>query len=235
MSANAGGGTVRAPALSTLQPFDAITTSAASVLVAEELGALRDARQGPAARLRATADAHQERRLARRLAARDPQALAAIHEQTGRAVFATIVAIVHDRGHAEDVQQQTFAEVWRRAEQFDPSRGSLLTWVMTIARSRSIDHVRRRSDVPTDADALTALGGGAEDPAYADVVDRALVGEALARIPAHERDILRLRFWEGLTQTEIAARTGQPLGTVKSRMLSGLRHLKLQLESQGVA
>lgn len=202
---------------------------------ADELGALRDVKTGPARRLRASVDGHQERRLARRLAAGEPSALSEVHELAARAAFAAILSIVRDRGDAEDVHQQTFAEVWRRAEQFDPARGSMLTWVLTIARSRALDHLRRRTDLPTEADALAALGGGADDPAYDDVVDRALIGEALARIPAHERELLRLRFWDGLSQTEIAAQTEQPLGTVKSRMSAGLRNLKLQLESTGAA
>jgi len=176
-----------------------------------------------------------ERRIARRLAAGDPRALEQLHELTSRACFAVVHGIVRDRGHAEDVQQQVYAEVWRRAGQYDGSRGTLLTWVLTIARSRALDHLRRRADQPLDDETLAALQGGEDDRAYDDVVERAQVGEALARIPAQERELLRMRFWEGLSQTEIAERTGQPLGTVKSRMTSGLRAVREQLEAQEVA
>lgn len=202
---------------------------------AEELAALADVRSGRGGRLRSVREQQHERRIARRLARRDPQGLSDLHELTSRAAFSVILGIVRDRGHAEDVHQQVYAELWRRADQFDASRGSLLTWVLTIARSRALDHVRRRSEQPTDADVLVALGGADEDRAFQDVIDRALIGEALARIPAQERELLRLRFWDGLSQTEIAERTGQPLGTVKSRMLSGLRNLKLHLETEGAA
>jgi RNA polymerase sigma-70 factor, ECF subfamily len=202
---------------------------------AEELEALRDTRRRPLSRLRTSSEQQHERRIARRLARRDPQGLTDLHELTARAAFSVILGIVRDRGHAEDVHQQVYAELWRRADQFDASRGTLLTWVLTIARSRALDHVRRRSDQPTDADVLVALGGAEDDRAFQDVLDRALVGEALARIPSHERELLRMRFWEGLSQTEIAERTGQPLGTVKSRMLAGLRNLKLHLETEGAA
>lgn len=202
---------------------------------AEELEALRGTRRSGLSRLRTSGEQAQERRIAKRLAAGDPQGLQELHDLTARAAFSVILGIVRDRGHAEDVHQQTFAELWRRAEQFDPSRGTLLSWVLTIARSRALDHVRRRSDQPTDADVLAAIGGAEEDRAYQDVLDRALIGEALARIPAQERELLRMRFWEGLSQTEIAERTGQPLGTVKSRMLAGLRNMKLHLESESVA
>jgi RNA polymerase sigma-70 factor (ECF subfamily) len=202
---------------------------------AEELDALAGAQSGRMGRLRSAREHQHERRIARRLARRDPQGLSDLHELTSRAAFSVILGIVRDRGYAEDVHQQVYAELWRRADQFDASRGSLLTWVLTIARSRALDHVRRRSDQPTDADVLVALGGADEDRAFHDVLDRALVGEALARIPAQERELLRLRFWEGLSQTEIAERTGQPLGTVKSRMLSGLRNLKLHLDTESAA
>lgn len=201
---------------------------------AEELDAL-GGEPGRRARLATAAAAHRERRIAKRLARRDHQALVEVHELTSRAAFSAIVSIVRDRGYAEDVHQQVYAEVWRRADQFDPQRGTLLSWVLTIARSRALDHVRRRSDQPTDADVLAHLGGAEEDAAYDAVLTRALIGEALARIPEQERELLRLRFWEGLSQSEIAQRTGQPLGTVKSRMLSGLRTVKLHLEAEGVA
>ncbi len=209
--------------------------SPASDLHAEELSHLEGARRGPRARLRSATADHRERRIAARLARRDPAALADLHELTSRAAFSVILGIVRDRGHAEDVHQQVYAEVWRRAGQFDAARGSLLTWVLTIARSRALDHLRRRTDQPTDTDVLVAIGGSEEDRAFDDIIDRALVGEALARISEHERELLRLRFWEGLSQTEIAERTGLPLGTVKSRMLAGLRNLKLHLEAEGAA
>lgn len=200
-----------------------------SIEHAEFLSALGEGRSRPAAQGR------HERRIAKRLAKRDPQGLADLHELTSRAAFSAIVRIVRDPGHAEDVHQQVYAELWRRAQEFDPARGTLLSWVMTVARSRALDHVRRRADQPTDADVLVALGGSEDDRAFQDVIDRALIGEALARIPEQERDLLRMRFWEGLSQTEIAERTGLPLGTVKSRMLAGLRNLRQHLDSGGAA
>lgn len=202
---------------------------------AEQLEALSADSAGGRSRRRSAAQQRDERRIARRLAKRDPQGLADLHELTSRAAFSAIVGIVRDPGHAEDVHQQVYAELWRRAGEFDPARGTLLSWVMTIARSRALDHVRRRTDQPTDTDVLIALGGGQDDRAFQDVIDRALIGEALARIPAQERDLLRMRFWEGLSQTEIAERTGQPLGTVKSRMLAGLRNLRSHLDAEETA
>lgn len=176
-----------------------------------------------------------EQAIARGLSRQEPRALEDLYALTSRAAFSVILGVVRDRGHAEDVQQQVYAELWRRAGQFDPARGSLLTWVLTIARSRALDHLRRRSDQPIDDDALVALGGSSDDRGYDDLLERAMVGEALAALPEQERDLLRLRFWQGLTQTEIAEQTGVPLGTVKSRMTAGLRRLKETLEQYEAA
>lgn len=176
-----------------------------------------------------------ERALARRLADREPRALEELYATTSRACFSVVLGIVRDRGHAEDVQQQVYAELWRRSGQFDPDRGSLMTWVLTIARSRALDHLRRRSDQPMDADVLVARAGGEEDRAFDELIDRALVAEALTALPEQERSLLQMRFWEGLSQTEIAERHGIPLGTVKSRMTSGLQRLRTQLAHHEVA
>jgi len=168
----------------------------------------------------------EERRIARRLARRDPRALEELYALTARAAFGVILTIVRDRGHAEDVQQQVYAELWRRAGEFDEARGSLLTWVLTVARSRALDHVRRRHDQATDADTLAALAGGGDEAGYEELITRQLIADALEQLPEQERLLLRMRFWEGLAQTEIADRTGIPLGTIKSRMTSGLRTLQ---------
>lgn len=184
---------------------------------------------GPSSRTdvaRSASDLDRDRAIARGLARREPQALEALYAATSRACFSVVLGMVGDRGHAEDVQQQVYAELWRRAEEFDPARASLLTWVLIVARSRSLDHLRRRTESPVEADAIAALSGGSLDRGFDDVVQRALVAEALTTIPAEERELLRLRFWAGLSQVEIAERTGVPLGTVKSRMTSGLGRLR---------
>jgi RNA polymerase sigma-70 factor (ECF subfamily) len=199
----------------------------------ESIAGITDSGAGPA-RSRADADP-RERRAAARLAQRDPRGLEEVYELTARACFSVVLGIVRDRGHAEDVQQTVYAEVWRRAGQFDAARGSLLTWVLTIGRSRALDHLRRRTEQPMEGDALAALGGGLEERAYDELFERALVSEALGRIPEQERQLLQMRFWDGLSQSEIAEVTGQPLGTVKSRMTSGLRNLREHLTELGVS
>jgi RNA polymerase sigma-70 factor (ECF subfamily) len=172
-------------------------------------------------------------RLAERLRERDPAALREVYDRLGRVSFGFLLKTLGERGAAEDVQQQVFLEVWRRAESFDPERGSLLTWVMTIARSRAIDHLRRRVPDPVDPQTATAAletgAGGEEIEALA---EQWRLRGLLDRLPAAEAELLRMRFYGELTQSEIAAREGIPLGTVKTRMFNGLRRLREMIDAE---
>jgi len=166
----------------------------------------------------------RERRIADGLRRGDEAALVALHDEVGRTVFGYLVHALGDRERAQDVFQQVLTEVWRRGAQYDPQRGSLLTWVMTIARSRAVDELRRRVPEPRDVDAL--LAAEADPAATADtLVERWTVAQLLDRLPQDEAELLRLRFHEDLSQTEIAERTGLALGTIKTRMVRGLRRL----------
>jgi len=177
----------------------------------------------------------EEARLSERLRERDSEALREVYERCGRVCFGFLVKVLGDRGAAEDVQQQVFLEVWRRAPAYDPERGSLLTWVMTIARSRAIDHARRRVPEPLDpdtaADAVESGGSPVESEVEA-LAERWRVRALLERLPETESALLRLRFYGGLTQSEIAAREKIPLGTVKTRMFSGLRRLREMIDEE---
>lgn len=166
----------------------------------------------------------RERRIAEGLRRGDEAALVALHDEVGRTVFGYLVHALGDRERAQDVFQQVLTEVWRRGPQYDAARGSLLTWVMTITRSRAVDELRRRVPEPRDVDTLLAAE---VDPAEsADVlVERWTVAQLLERLPGDEAELLRLRFHDDLSQTEIAERTGLALGTVKTRMVRGLRRL----------
>jgi len=151
-----------------------------------------------------------------------------LHADCGRTVLGFLIRSLGDRGAAEDVFQQVFLEVWQRGPSYDPERAAPLTWVMTIARSRAIDHLRRRVPEPRDPTGAIALLEGEADPA-ADVdalAERWRFAALLARLPQHEADVLRRRFYEGATQREIAAATGTPLGTVKTWMVQGLERLR---------
>jgi RNA polymerase sigma-70 factor (ECF subfamily) len=173
--------------------------------------------------------------LAARLQSDDPGAMDALWGEYGDTVYAVAMRSLRDPAAAEDVRQQVFAELWERRSSYDPERGPVRAWVLTIARSRTIDHLRRRRPVPSEPEAFDRL----EAPARAEdtpeaVVDRVGVAEVLRRIPAEEAGLLRMRFYDGLSQTEIAARTDIPLGTVKMRMVQALDRLRGLLEAEGV-
>jgi RNA polymerase sigma-70 factor (ECF subfamily) len=177
-------------------------------------------------------DDRAERRLASRLRRGDPDALADVHRTYGGMVLGYLRGALRDPSAAEDVHQEVFLEVWRRGPGYDPDRASLGTWIMLIARSRAIDHLRRR--IPEPIDPQSARAGEPEDPAASPdlLVERWAMAVHLARLPEEQARILRMRFQEGLSQTEIAARTGIPLGTVKTYMVRGLRRLRELMEAE---
>lgn len=174
----------------------------------------------------------REGRLVRALQAGDEGAIATLEERYGRLLFGFLRDALPDPGTAEDVRQQVLVEVWRRGPDYDPERASLLTWVLMIARSRAIDERRRRRPEPVDP---AAMPEPAEefDSEVDELAERWRLADLLARIPAREAETLRLRFYEELAQPEIALRMGIPLGTVKTRMVSGLARLRqLMIEEE---
>ena len=172
-----------------------------------------------------------DRRLAARLTGDDPRALEEIHARSGAAVFSYLRRILRDAGTAEDVFQQVFAEVWRRRLEYDPARSALTTWLFTIARSRALDEQRRRHPWPVDP---AALPEAVEPPTHDAEIDQWLVADLLGSLPALERELLQLRFYDELSQTEIAVRTGLPLGTVKTRMVRALARLRERMDEEGL-
>lgn len=168
--------------------------------------------------------------LAARLIGEDRGAIAELYERHGAAVFAFLLKTLRDRPSAEDVQQQVFLEAWQRGERYDPERGGLLTWLLQIARSRAIDQLRRRVPEPRDPASTVALADRADESTVDELLEHWRMAGELALLPTEESELLRRRFYFGQSQTEIAAATGLPLGTVKSRMVSGLRRLREALE-----
>jgi RNA polymerase sigma-70 factor (ECF subfamily) len=175
-----------------------------------------------------------ELRLAARLKGGDPDALAEMYERFGATTFGFLVRTLRDRSAAEDVQQQVFTEVWRRAGEYDPERAGLLTWTMTIARSRAIDQLRRRIPEPRDPDVAARTIEAGQDPVATgdELAERWRMTHYLGQLPDDERTLLRMRFYDELSQTEIAERTGIALGTVKARMVRGLRRLRELIEAE---
>ena len=132
--------------------------------------------------------------------------------------------IVRNPEEAEDVVQEVFVQAWRQAGRFDATRGNVLAWLSIMARSRSLDRWRRRTTrretAVTDAHEIQAPSTAVGDPlAWA-------ARGALSDLPADQRGPLELAYWEGLSQSEIAARLGLPLGTIKTRMRIGLKRLR---------
>ncbi|HLH66317.1 MAG TPA: sigma-70 family RNA polymerase sigma factor [Solirubrobacteraceae bacterium] len=144
-------------------------------------------------------------------------------------MLAYLRSILRHDEDAEDVLQRCVTEAWLRAEAFDPERGSARSWLLSICRSRALDHLRRRWPEPRDPADMEALAGAAQEDSR-DELERWRIADALRRLPAREAELLRLRFGEGLSQREISERTGIPLGTVKTRMVRGLRALRRLLE-----
>jgi RNA polymerase sigma-70 factor, ECF subfamily len=168
--------------------------------------------------------------LIRRLAGGDRDAFAAFYDGYAPLAFGVIRRIVKDASTAEDVLQDVFWELWQAAADYDPARGTPEAWVVTRARSRGIDRtraMRRRNDMVLTGlkESTSAAADEGDNPARR-AEHRSLLGGALGELPDTQREVLELAYFEGLTQTEIAERTAQPLGTVKTRMRLGLERLR---------
>ncbi|WP_249019215.1 RNA polymerase sigma factor [Conexibacter sp. S30A1] len=172
----------------------------------------------------------QDQRTVRALRERAPEAMAYVMEAHGRALLGFLSNILGNTATAEDVLQQVLLEVWQRGADYDPERAGLLTWLLTIARSRAVDELRRRTPEPVDPTTDTLETGVEADSEIDQLLEQWRMAGLLARLPREEAELLRLRFYEGLSQTEIADSTGVALGTVKARMVKGLCQLRSLLE-----
>ncbi len=170
-------------------------------------------------------DRARDRELLARVARGDVAALRALYDQHASRAITIAFRILRNREEAEDVVQETFLEVWRRSAQFDPGRGGAVAWVVTIARSRAIDRLRARTIAgKTIASASEDADGLLPTPPPSPAVeterrrDERRVAAALGALPAAQRRAIELAYFEGLSQSEIAAKTASPLGTVKMRV-----------------
>jgi RNA polymerase sigma-70 factor (ECF subfamily) len=178
--------------------------------------------------------------LVRRLKAREPKAMADLYARCGRLAYSVILRIVRNTGVAEDLTQETFLRVWNRVESFDAGRGALTPWVLTVARNRAIDHLRsmdgRLDANSVDLDHLERPGLFADLDASALSIDRARrVRSALEKLSANQRAVIELAYYEGLSQTEMAERLNQPLGTVKTWTRTALQILRVELTEAAIA
>ena len=165
-----------------------------------------------------------------RIIAGDREAFAAFYDLHAPVLFGFCVRILKDARDAEDVLQETFVPAWREARRFDAARASVRGWLFAIARSRALDRWRSRRSFEkrvSAADAAALEGAAAPDDAAEAAGLRDFVARALARLNENEQAVLKLAYFEGLTQEEVAARLNEPLGTVKSRTRSGLSKLRM--------
>ena len=173
-----------------------------------------------------------------RLASGDLGALERLYDQYGAMSFSIAYRITGDRASAEDVVQEAFLGAWRNAARYADARGSVKTWLLSIVHHRAIDAVRRRrptAELPESEGAMPApLVMPDTWTEISASLDRDAVRAALDMLPAVQRTAIELAYFGGLTQTEIAARTGVPLGTVKGRMRLGLDALRAAMRTMGV-
>ena len=187
----------------------------------------------------ATADAGEDALTLSRVAKADADALGALYDRYGRVVFGVLYQMLGSPEAAEEVTQDAFHAVWRRARTYRAERGSVRVWLLAIARNAAIDWRRtkgkRMAREATMDDAVALV----EEIALEDRVITTLRAErvraAVATLPAEQREVLSLAFWSGLSQTEIAARTSVPLGTVKTRVRLGMAKLRERLVGVGQA
>ena len=178
--------------------------------------------------------AQDDRELAERLKRRDQRAVGDLYDRYGRLAYSLIYRIVKDNGIAEDLTQETFLRVWNRAAAFDTERGSLGAWVMTVARNRAIDYIRsvqgRMRDNVYELDA-------SDNPVLFTTIEHSIINSDRARrlkqefeaLNPNQRMVIEMAYYEGLSQTEMADRIKQPLGTIKTWCRTALLKLREEL------
>lgn len=174
------------------------------------------------------------------MATGDETALGKLYDRWAPLVHALVIRVLGDADEAEEVVEETFWQAWKQAARYEGTRGAVSTWLTTIGRSRALDRLRARRRRPEDtwtalaeseADATARAPSGAEDPlAKAETSERrAIVTRALAALPPEQREAIELAYYGGYSHSEIAARTGQPLGTIKTRVRLAMEKLRQSL------
>jgi RNA polymerase sigma-70 factor, ECF subfamily len=176
--------------------------------------------------------------LMQRVAERDAESLRALYDRYGRVILAICVRILRDRNEAEQLLIDVFTEVWDRFDRYDVARGTPITYLITLARSRAIDRIRaKKKSSPLSLDALP--GALVASDKSAGPLDQTLAGErravvtqALGKLDPNQREAVELAFYDGLSHSEIAEKLKKPLGTVKTHIRQGLIRLRDNLRNQ---
>ena len=182
---------------------------------------------------------HDDGLLAQRIRSGDRDALGEVYDRHASAAMAVALRIVADREGAEDLVHDTFVAVWQKIERFDPARGSLRSWIMTIVRNRAIDRLRgtRPSIELGEADERSMLRSG-PNPTWDDALAHLGAGQlrtALDELPAEQREAIELAYFGGRTYREIATLTGVPVGTANGRLRLALARLRELLRQSDAA
>jgi RNA polymerase sigma-70 factor (ECF subfamily) len=180
--------------------------------------------------IQVSADSKLAVRLIQQTANGDHEAFSQLYDRFCSLVFTLAMRMLRARSDAEDLLQEVFVQIWRQAENYTEERGSPEAWIINMARSRAIDKIRsirrtEKSFVLTDDPARAQTSESVQSPAGESEV-RLSMTSALANLPENQRRVLELAYFDGLTQSEIADRLGEPLGTVKTRMRSGIQRLR---------
>ena len=165
----------------------------------------------------------------------DETALGELYDRYGRIAYGLALRILRDRALAEDAVQEAFLAVWRSSGSFRAEQGKPSTWILTLVHRRAVDIVRReerRRSEPVD-EMVQPAGEATDEEAWLRA-QRQVVQEALRKLPPDQREAIELAYYGGFTQSELADRLGQPLGTIKSRMFTGLKRLRELLAEAGL-
>jgi RNA polymerase sigma-70 factor, ECF subfamily len=154
----------------------------------------------------------------------DTHAMAELYERYSPVVYSVAIRVLGDTAAAEDVMQEVFMQLWRNPDVFDASKGSLPGWLAVIARNRAIDSLRKRRSETGLIEIAVPLHQDVSGVEWNIALDK--IRGALQAMPAPQRSTLEMAFFDGLTHTEIAHKTGEPLGTIKTRIRSGLMTLR---------
>jgi RNA polymerase sigma factor (sigma-70 family) len=164
----------------------------------------------------------------------DEDALGELYDRFGKVAYGLAYKILQDAALAEDAVQEAFLQIWRGAGSYRPERAKASTWLLTFVHRRAVDLVRReqkRRTLPVVGETQRSDPGADEEAVQRS--RREIVQDALRRLPAEQREPIELAYYGGLTQSELAERLGQPLGTIKSRMFTGLQRLRVLLAEAG--
>lgn len=179
-------------------------------------------------------DSPDDGALIERLKGRDPHALAELYDRYGRLVYSLVLRVVRDQAIAEDLVQETFLRVWSRVHSIDPEKNALGPWLLAIARNRAIDYLR--SSAGRGRTVSVELDESDHAPLDRELEAGILISDQLRRVKAaleklapNQRTVMELAYFEGLSQTEMSAKMGQPLGTIKTWVRTALQNLREEL------